>query len=285
MYNSCPILPPGESILDMKHVIDGIIVVGGKLGSVALVDLWKAHTPIFSSRQRVPTILHQIRLPANHTTTSQHPLQRLYTHVTAPSCPLERITIWALSHQGTVTRIVFQRKRKTSTSSSSGSKNNKLGNAAIAKVPPSFQYEPAFTTLTTDAFLSSAIVSSTKRCLVPHCIGDILLLHCPFLPLVFLGQRETQEEATTSSSTTKQKGSNRWDPRILSLPTQDNNATSYSITTAFLDSHHQQNAARCGVLYLPQEPRLILVHPTNHSYVMVAYTNGSVDLISIRPSP
>jgi hypothetical protein len=272
----------------MKHVTDGIIAVGGKLGSIALVDLWKSHTPIFSSRQRVPTILHQIRLP-HHNTPQQQSLQRLYTHLTTastndisssrnsvPSDLLEHITIWTLSYHGTITRIVFQRKRRNS-ASSSNNKSNKLGITTTGKIPTSIHYEPSFTTLYSNAVPSSS--TKTKHCIVNHCIGDILLLHNPFMLLAFLGQQEKEEEDTTSS-TTQKKVSNRWDPRILSLPTQEQNTASrYSITITFLDPHQQ--GARYGVLCLPQEPRHILVHPTNHSHVMVAYSNGSVELINL----
>jgi len=280
IYNTCTILPRGESIIDMKHVTEGIIAVGGKLGSIALVDLWKSHAPIFSSRQRVPTILHQICIP-NHNTPQQQPLQRLYTHLTAASTNvitssrnsvssflLEHITIWSLSCHGTITLIVFQRKRRNSTST--------------GKIPTSIHYEPSFTTLHSNAVPTNS--TKTKHCIVNHCIGDILPLHNPFMLLAFLGQQEKEEEDTTSS-TTQKKVSNRWDPRILSLPTQEynNTASRYCITIALLDPHQQ--STRYGVLCLSQEPRHILVHPTNHSHVMVAYSNGSVELISIKTSP
>lgn len=295
IYNKCTILPRGESIIDIKHITEGIIVIGGRLGSVVLLDLWKSQLPIFSSRQKVPTFLQQIRVP-----NQQQPLQRLWTHLTdSPNNTtttksssrsrsmddvsfLERITIWTMSFQGTITRIVFQPKGNNITSRSISSSNLKNNNNH--NMPSSCYFEPSFTPFTTATSLpkNDHQTTTTKQTILTTCLGDLLLLHNPFMVLALLGQQE-EEELT---KTTTQKSANRWDPRVLSVPTQEtnnnNNNSRYSLKIVLLNPQQQPHY---GILPLSQEPCQIVVHPTNHSYAMVAYSNGSVELLSIGTNP
>jgi hypothetical protein len=290
IYNKCTILPRGEAIIDMKHITEGIIVIGGRLGSVVLLDLWKSQLPIFSSTQKVPTFLQQIRVP-----NQQQPLQRLWTHLTdSPNNTtsssssrsrsmdavsfLERITIWTMSFHGTITRIVFQLKGNNNTTSRCISSSNLKNNND--NMPSSCYYEPSFTSFTTATTIlpkNDHQTTTTKQTVLTTCLGDLLLLHNPFMCLALLGQQE-EEELT---KTTTQNSVNRWDPRVLSVPTQENinnNNSRYSIKIVLLDPQQQSHY---GILPLYQEPCQIVVHPTNHSYVVVAYSNGSVELLSI----
>ena len=272
VFDACAILEQGEPIADMKYLTGGIVVIGGVLGTIVVMDIFCHQKKIFS-KEIIPFIVKVISIKTDNT---QPQVQNLATFISNDksinnTMILERATIFVITKSGSVTCISLHPRQK-----------QKATNSATNSHSQNYYYDASIKTLDATDMKSktdheksnstnSEILSSTISIL---CRGDILLFQNPLLYVGFFVQQHSSTFKTNTTAT--------FDRRILSSTEQGQQETQQYALQIVVNMLGGQQQKHIAIPLFENEPCAMAVHP-NNQWIVVGYRGGKnrMELVSV----